>query len=120
FTTWLRATETRPQVAVRELIDRLQNQPGVQSVAAFSDKATMSITVEGRQTGLEQDYPRTSFQCITPDFFGAMGIPLLRGRTVSESDTLEAPRVAILGETMAKRLFGDDDPVGKRIHPSRL
>ena len=49
-----------------------------------------------------------------------MGIPLLRGRTVSESDTLEAPRVAILGETMAKRLFGDDDPVGKRIHPSRL
>jgi len=120
FTTWLRATETRPQVTVRELIDRLQNQPGVQSVAAFSDKATMSITVEGRQTGLEQDYPRTSFQCITPDFFGAMGIPLLRGRTVSESDTLEAPRVAILGETMAKRLFGDDDPVGKRIHPSRL
>jgi putative ABC transport system permease protein len=49
-----------------------------------------------------------------------MGISLLRGRTVSESDTLEAPRVAILGQALAERLFGNDDPIGKRIHPSRL
>jgi putative ABC transport system permease protein len=120
FTTWVRATETRPQVTVRELIGRLQNQPGVQAVAAGSDKATISITVEGRQTGLEQDYPRSSFQCVTTDYFSAMGIPLLRGRSVSESDTLDAPRVAILSETMARRLFGDEDPIGKRIHPTRL
>ena len=120
FTTWLRATETRPQVTIRELIDRLRSQPGVQAVAAVSDKAGISITVEGRQTGREEDYPRTSFQCITPDYFRAMGIPLLGGRTVSETDTLEAPRVAILSASMAKRLFGDDDPIGKRIHPSRL
>lgn len=120
FTTWLRATETRPQVTIRELIGRLQDQTGVQAVAAVSDKAGMSITVEGRQTGREEDYPRSSFQCITPDYFRAMGIPLLGGRTVSESDTLQAPRVAILSETLAKRLFGNDDPIGKRIHPSRL
>src|SRR6185503_4004190 len=120
FTTWVRATETRPQVTVRELIDRLQNQPGVQAVAAVSDKATMSITVEGRQTGIEEDYPRSSFQCITTDYFRAMGISLLRGRSVSDSDTLDAPRVAILSEAMARRLFGDDDPIGKRIHPTRL
>ena len=120
FTTWVRATETRPQVTVRELLGRLQNQPGVQAVAAVSDKAGMSITVEGRQTGHEEDYPRASFQCITPDYFHALGLPLLRGRPVSESDTLEAPRVAILSELMAKRLFGKADPLGKRIHPSRL
>ncbi|MBP6822743.1 MAG: ABC transporter permease [Acidobacteria bacterium] len=120
FTTWVRATETRPQVTVRELIGRLQNQPGVQSVAAVSDKAGMTITVEGRQTGIESDYPRASFQAVTPDYFRAMSIPLLRGRTVSESDTLENPRVAILSEAMAKRLFGNADPIGKRIHPSRL
>jgi putative ABC transport system permease protein len=120
FTTWLRATETRPQVTIRELIGRLQDQTGVQAVAAVSDKAGMSITVEGRQTGREEDYPRTSFQCITSDYFRTMGIPLLGGRTVTESDTLQAPRVAILSETLAKRLFGDDDPIGKRIHPSRL
>ena len=120
FTTWMSATETRPQVTVHELVNRLQNQPGVQSVAAVSDKATISVTVEGRQTGREEDYPRSSFQCVTPDYFRAMGIPLLRGRPVSESDTLEAPRVAILSESLARQLFGDHDPVGKRIHPSRL
>ena len=120
FTTWVKATETRPQVTLRELLARLQTQPAVQAAAAVSDKAGMSITVEGRQTGIENDYPRASYQAITPDYFHAMGIPLLRGRTVSESDTLEAPRVAILSEVMAKRLFGNADPLGKRIHPSRL
>jgi putative ABC transport system permease protein len=120
FTTWVRATETRPQVTLRELLGRLQNQPGVQAAAAVSDKASMSITVEGRQTGREEDYLRASFQAVTPDYFRTLGIPLLRGRTVSERDTLEAPRVAILSESMAKRLFGDAEPIGKRIHPSRL
>lgn len=120
FTTWVRATETRPQVTVRELIDRLQSQPGVQSVAAVSDKASISITVEGRQSGHEEDYPRSSFQAVTPDFFRAMGIPLLRGRTVGETDTLDAPRVAILSDSMARRLFGNEDPIGKRIYPNRL
>ena len=120
FTTWVRATETRPQVTVRALIERLQQQPGAQAVAAVSDKAGMTITVEGRQTGIENDYPRASFQAVTPDYFRAMGITLLRGRTVSERDTLEAPRVAILGETLARKLFGNDDPLGKRIYPSRL
>jgi predicted permease len=120
FTTWVKETETRPQVTIRELTDRLQDQTGVQAVAAVSDKAGMSITVEGRQTGREEDYPRSSFQCITPEYFRTMGIPLLGGRTVSESDTLQAPRVAILSETFAKRLFGSDDPIGKHILPSRL
>ncbi|MEK7833820.1 MAG: ABC transporter permease, partial [Acidobacteriota bacterium] len=120
FTTWVRPTETRPQVTVRELIGRLQNQPGVQAVAAVSDKAGMTITVEGRQTGIESDYPRASFQAVTPDYFRAMGIPLFRGRTVSESDQLENPRVAILSEAMAKRIFGSENPIGKRIHTSRL
>ncbi len=120
FTTWVRATETRPQVTIRDLIDRLRDHPGVQAVAAVSDKAGISITVDGRQSGREEDYPRSSFQAVTPDYFRAMGIPLLRGRTVRESDALDAPRVAILSDTLARRLFGSQDPIGRRIHPSRL
>jgi putative ABC transport system permease protein len=120
FTTWVRATETRPQVTIRELIERLQNQPGAQAVAAASDKAGMQITIEGRQTGIEDDYPRSSFQGVTADYFRALGIPFLQGRTFSESDTLHSPRVAVLSQTLAKRLFPNDNPIGKRIHPSRL
>jgi predicted permease len=120
FTTWVRPTETRPQVTVRELLERLKNQPGVQSVAAVSDKAGFQITVENRQTGVEEDYPRTSYQGVTQDYFQAMGIPMLQGRTFTESDALEAPRVAILTASVAKRCFPNENAIGKRIHPGRL
>ncbi len=120
FGTWVRPTETRPQVTIRALVERLKNQPGVQAVAAVSDKAGFQITVEGRQTGVEEDHPRTSFQGITSDYFRAMGITLLRGRTVSESDALESPRVVILTESLARRCFPNENPIGKRIYMGRL
>jgi predicted permease len=120
FTTWVRATETRPQVTIRELIERLKNQPGVQAVAAGGIKADFQITIENRQTGIEGDHPRTRFQGVTPDYFRTLGIPMLRGRTFAESDSLEVPRVAILSEALAKRCFPNEDPIGKRIYPGRL
>jgi putative ABC transport system permease protein len=120
FTTWVRPTETRPQVTIRELIERLKTQPGAQAVAAVSDKAGFQITVENRQTGVEEDHPRTSFQGVTADYFRAMGISMLRGRTFTESDSLEAPRVAIISETLARRCFPNENPIGKRIYPGKL
>jgi putative ABC transport system permease protein len=44
-----------------------------------------------------------------------MGIPLLKGRTFAELDTFEAPTVAIINETLAKRYFPDDDPIGQHL-----
>ena len=120
FTTWVRATETRPQVTLRQFLERLKGQPGVQFVGAISDKAGFQITVENHQTGVESDYPRGSFQGITPDYFRAMGMNLLRGRTVAESDFLESPRVVVLSESLAKRCFPNQDAIGKRIYPGRL
>jgi putative ABC transport system permease protein len=120
FTTWVRPTETRPQVTLRELMERLKNQPGVQSVAAAGDKAGFRVTVENRQTGAEDDYPRVSLQGVSPDYFRAMGIPVLRGRAFTESDALESPGVAVLPESLAKRCFPNEDPIGKRIYKGRL
>jgi putative ABC transport system permease protein len=120
FTTWVRPTETRPQVTLRELTERLKNQPGVQSVAAAGDKAGFRITVENRQTGAEDDYPRVSLQGVSPDYFRAMGIPLLRGRAFTERDALESPGVAVIPESLAKRCFPNEDPIGKRIYKGRL
>ncbi|HKQ73179.1 MAG TPA: ABC transporter permease [Blastocatellia bacterium] len=120
FTTWVRPTETRPQVTIRELVDRLKNQPGVRSVAAISDKAGFQITVENRQTGVEEDYPRTGFQGVTSDYFRVMGIPMLRGRDFTENDALLVPRVAILTESLARRCFPNEDPLGKKIYLGRL
>jgi putative ABC transport system permease protein len=120
FTTWVRPTETRPQVTIRELIERLKNLPGAQGVGAASEKAGFQITVENRQTGVEEDYPRTSFQGVTSDYFRALGVPMLRGRTFNESDALEVPRVAILSEALAKRCFPNENPIGRRIYLGRL
>src|SRR5499426_574363 len=112
FTTWVRPSETRPQVSLRELMERLKNRPGVHSVAAAGDKAGFRITVENRQTGADDDYPRVSLQGVSPDYFRAMGITMLRGRPFTESDALESPGVAILPESLAKRFGKDGDPGG--------
>jgi putative ABC transport system permease protein len=120
FTTWVRPTETRPQVTVRELMERLKNQPGAQSIAAEGARANFQITVENRQTGAEDDYPRVSIIGASPDYFRALGIPILRGRPFTESDALESPGVAILGESLAKRCFPNENPIGKRIYKGRL
>src|SRR5215475_3474998 len=84
FTTWVRPTETRPQVTIRELIERLKNQPGVQSVGAEGIKAGFQLTVENRQTGADDDYPRVSLQGVSPDYFRAMWIILFKGRASTE------------------------------------
>ncbi len=118
YTTWMRTTTTRPQVTLLDLLNRLQAQPGVQSVAAVS---ALSRSAEPPRQGvvLEQgqpnETPRANYQGITPDYFRTMGIALLKGRTFTERDVLEAPPVAIINETIAKRYFPDEDPVGKRL-----
>ena len=118
YTTWVRPTNTRPQVTILALMERLAEQPGVQSVAAVS---SLSRSVEPPRQGIvlekgqPSESPRANYQGVTPDYFRTMGIPLLKGRTFTELDTFEAPTVAIVNETIAKRYFPDDDPVGQHL-----
>jgi len=118
YTTWVQPTTTRPQVTLLDLLQRLQAQPGVQAVAAVS---ALSRGAEPPRQGivLEQgqpnETPRANFQGITPDYFRAMGIALLKGRTFTERDVFEAPAIAIINETIAKRYFPDENPVGNRL-----
>ena len=118
YTTWVRSTTTRPQVTLQALLQSLQAQPDVQAVAAVS---ALSRNTEPPRQGivLEQgqpsETPRANFQGITPDYFRAMGIALLQGRPFTEHDVLDAPSVVIINQTLARRYFSDDNPVGKRL-----
>lgn len=118
FTTWVQMTTTRPQVTLLELMQRLQAQPGVQSVAAVSalsrnaEPPRQGIILEGRQPN---ETPRANFQGVTPDYFRTMGIPLLQGRAFTEHDIFEAPSVMIISESFAKRFFTNENPIGKRL-----
>jgi predicted permease len=59
--------------------------------------------------------PRAEFRTASPEYFGAAGIPLLRGRPFSITDRKGAGRVAIVNQALADRLFPNEDPIGKRI-----
>ena len=122
FTTWVEPTSTRPQVTLQELMESIRNQPGVQSVSAVSglprgsgNAPTQAIVIEAPRLVVGAEYPTADFQGITPDYFRSMGIRLLRGRSFTERDVCEAPGVAIINETMAKRYFPNEDPIGKRM-----
>src|SRR5262249_53968103 len=55
------------------------------------------------------------FCSVTPGYFSAMGIPLIRGRDFTEHDKEGAPPVAIIDEQLARKALGDENPLGKRI-----
>jgi putative ABC transport system permease protein len=58
------------------------------------------------------------WRTILPGYFAAMGIPLLQGRGIEPSDRVDAPRVMVINETMAKKLFPDQDPLGQLVSVS--
>lgn len=122
FTTWVRPTQTRPQVTQFQLMERLRQTPGVRSVAVTGglpkntgEPPNQPILIQGRAVGSANELPRSSFQAVSPDYFRTLGVPLRRGRDFTEADQYEAPLVVLINETMARRYFPNQDPVGQRI-----
>jgi putative ABC transport system permease protein len=103
------------------LLERVKNLPGVQaaglthSMPLVSDYV-LSFNIEGRPALAPSDLPNTNYYAVTPDYFRAMGIRLVRGRVFTAQDDAKAPRVAIINETMARQHFPNEDPIGKRIN----
>jgi predicted permease len=65
--------------------------------------------------GMPEKTASGEFCSVTPGYFSAMGIPLTQGRDFSEHDKEGAPPVAIIDEQLARKVFGNEDPLGKRI-----
>ena len=116
------ADEKKRNSLYGEMLDRLRNLPGIVSVGAtsnalFPDEMYKTpFAIEGQSAEAAGQRPFLPGGEATPDYFRAMGIPLLRGRVFSEADTSEtAPPTIIINETMAERFWPNADPVGRRL-----
>ena len=100
---------------------RLAALPGVTSVGAHQPFAVDQLQ-HGRhacawRAGAPQGETQDSAPVarVNPDYFLTMGIALRAGRSFNDGDTQDAPSVALLSETLARRLFDHEDPLGKRF-----
>ena len=106
--------------AFADIEDKLRSLPGVKAVGATSHlplsgrDSRRGVGIEGRAP--TPDAPtRAHPRAVTPGYFQAMGITLLAGRPFTAADGLNAPKVAIVNDTMARRYWPGASPVGKRI-----
>lgn len=108
----------------QDVIDRVSALPGVDSAGAVmalplsGSAATLTFLIEGVPQPEPGTDPVTEYQVVSSDYFTTMRIPLLAGRFFTELDDADedSPGVAIVSETMARRFFPGEDPVGKRIN----
>ncbi len=111
--------EAQMAAFVSQVNERVAALPGVSSAGIalalpFTGMAaTFHYTIPGRPE--PDDLPDTEYQVVTPDYFRTMGMPLLRGRGITEADRADAPQVAVINETLANQQWPGEDPIGQRI-----
>jgi len=75
----------------------------------------MPYAIAGRAPADRINRRRAFFKIVSPSYFDALGIKLRAGRLLSDNDSVGAPRVALINETLANREFPDENPIGRRI-----
>ena len=104
----------------RRTLDALRALPGVRSAAAGSTLPLMGndmgigFRVEGRPVR-DEDHTNAAYHAVSPDYFAAMGIRILRGRGFTDRDDDHAPPVLVISETMARTYWPGEDAIGKRV-----
>jgi predicted permease len=116
-------TGTPDQVAELqlEMSRRIAALPGIDqvgvgmSVPLRPSQIKLEVKAEGRPVEVGQPIPLAEYRTATPGFFGAAGMRVLSGRNFAATDRQDRAPVAILNEAAAERLFGGDDPIGRRV-----
>jgi len=104
----------------KNLVERLEGLPQVSSAAIVQTlpmrgSYVLRVTVQGRPAPPPGEEPSATYRTISPGYFEAMSIPLLRGRAFTERDIAGAPLVAMVDEAFVRRHFPNQDPMGQRI-----
>ena len=108
----------------RQVLERVAALPGVKAVGSAEP---LPFSGNGWQTSLKfPDRPpappgerlTSHTRVVTPDYFRAIGIPVLRGRVINDRDDENAPKAMVINETFANKYFPGEDPLGKRVTPT--
>jgi putative ABC transport system permease protein len=113
--------EDRMAVFADDLLPRIRAVPGVESAAL-----TLSLPIEGSQWGSvfvvgdkpvppRAELPSAAFTPVSAGYFETMQMKLVSGRFLTDADRRGAPRVAVINETAARRLWPGESPLGKRV-----
>ncbi len=105
----------------QQILEEIRRLPGV-SKATYSDNGLFAgkdsgtrVRFEGFKPGSREDSV-CHFDQVGPGYFSTLGIPILLGRDIADTDTPNAPRVAVINQSMAKFYFGDRSPIGQTMY----
>ena len=119
-----------PALTFDRVLERVTAIPGVTSAAGISRPPLnsggiqMPFLIEGRPApppsaapggGPQQQAQTADYFSITPNYFATMRIPVLRGRDINAQDRAASSLVIVINQTMARRFFANEEPIGKRI-----
>ncbi len=105
----------------RRALGELGALPGVQRVGAVTSLPIMAagpyvcFSVEGQARPASGQLPVANWDMVTPQFFSTLGLTVKQGRVLTDADHETAPLVAVINETMARRYWPGESPVGKRF-----
>ena len=104
-----------------QLLQRLRSLPGVVSAGAIDalpvsgGGSTQPVAAEGHPTVPMSEQPEVAVRVVEPGFFETMKVPLLQGRLLNVSDVADRPQVILVSQSMAKRFWPGQNPIGKHL-----
>ena len=115
------ASATRQTQFYDALIERVGALPSVQAVGGVEQlpltgpQQTTDFRIMGAPPPREGEEPDVAYVSVTPDYLSAMSLVLRRGRALGAADGAKAPLVTVINETMARRFWPNESPIGKRV-----
>ena len=110
--------DAKPVAFFEQFLERIRNLPGVTAAGGSTVMGlegqgwTGDLFIEGRPDVWGRELRHKE---VTPGYFPAMGLPILRGRNFTDADGPDAPPVVIVNESLVRSYFRDEDPIGKRL-----
>jgi putative ABC transport system permease protein len=106
---------------LRNVLERISSIPSVRAAGSAHFLPLVGLGsatgfhVLGRPVPSPGDMPVTQVTVVSPGYFSAMAIPLLKGRMFDDRDRPESPSVVVINNSLARQFFPDEDPLGKRL-----